>query len=59
MTDFINPILSEKNKSACEASMNQIIEDIRSLLKDGRFKDEQHVRFALVGRICQAQRWNI
>ena len=39
--------------------MNQIIEDIRSLLKDGRFKDEQHVRFALVGRICQAQRWNI
>ena len=34
--------------------MRQIIEDIRLLLKDGPFKDEQHVRFSLVGRICCA-----
>ncbi len=39
--------------------MKQIIEDIRYLLKDGTFKDEQHVRFSLVGRICQALGWNI
>ncbi|NLW19490.1 MAG: hypothetical protein GXY81_07360 [Candidatus Cloacimonetes bacterium] len=39
--------------------MKQIIQDIRSLLKDGTFKDEQHVRFSLVGRICQALGWNI
>jgi predicted type IV restriction endonuclease len=39
--------------------MKQIIEDIRRLLKDGTFKDEQHVRFSLVGRICQALGWNI
>lgn len=39
--------------------MKQIIEDIRSLLKDGTFKDEQHVRFSLVGRICQTLGWNI
>lgn len=39
--------------------MKQIIEDIRILLKDGAFKDEQHVRFSLVGRICQALGWNI
>lgn len=39
--------------------MKQIIEDIRILLKDGAFKDEQHVRFSLVGRVCQALGWNI
>lgn len=39
--------------------MQQIIEDIRNLLKDRLFKDEQHVRFSLVGRICQALGWNI
>ncbi len=39
--------------------MKQIIEDIQGLLKDGTFKDEQHVRFSLVGRICQALGWNI
>ncbi|MCB5268616.1 MAG: hypothetical protein LHW43_00760 [Candidatus Cloacimonetes bacterium] len=39
--------------------MKQIIEDIRILLKDGAFKDEQHVRFSLVGRICYALGWNI
>lgn len=39
--------------------MKHIIEDIRILLQDGAFKDEQHVRFSLVGRICQALGWNI
>lgn len=39
--------------------MKQTIEDIRSLLKDGTFKDEQHVRFSLVGRLCQSLGWNI
>ncbi|MDD4147728.1 MAG: hypothetical protein PHO85_04325 [Candidatus Cloacimonetes bacterium] len=39
--------------------MKKIVEDIRILLKDGAFKDEQHVRFSLVGRICQALGWNI
>jgi len=39
--------------------MKQIVEDIRILLKDGTFKDEQHVRFSLVGRLCQALGWNI
>lgn len=55
--NFTNPC--GKNKSGCEASMKQTIEDIRSLLKDGTFKDEQHVRFSLVGRRCQALGWNI
>ena len=39
--------------------MKQIIEDIRLLLKDGAFKDEQHVRFSLVGRLCLALGWNV
>jgi len=55
--NFTNPC--RKNKSGCEASMKQTIEDIRSLLKDGTFKDEQHVRFSLVGRLCQSLGWNI
>ena len=39
--------------------MKDIIEDIRAKLRDGAFRDEQHVRFSLVGRICQALGWNI
>ncbi|MDD3562980.1 MAG: hypothetical protein PHR32_04810, partial [Candidatus Cloacimonetes bacterium] len=39
--------------------MKQILEDIRNLLDDGAFLDEQHVRFSLVGRICQHLGWNI
>lgn len=39
--------------------MNQIIEDIRKLFADSAFQDEQHVRFSLVGRICQKLGWNI
>jgi hypothetical protein len=34
--------------------MQQTIEEIRILLKDGAFKDEQHVRFSLVGKFCRA-----
>jgi len=39
--------------------MKHIIEDTRTLMKEGLFKDEQHIRFSLVGRICQALGWNI
>lgn len=39
--------------------MKEILEDIRNLLSDGAFQDEQHVRFSLVGRICQNLGWNI
>ncbi|MDD2583057.1 MAG: hypothetical protein PHR66_13795 [Desulfuromonadaceae bacterium] len=39
--------------------MKQILEDIRNLLNDEAFQDEQHVRFSLVGRICQHLGWNI
>ncbi len=39
--------------------MKQTIEDIRILLKDGTFKDEQHVRFSLVGRICDCLGWDV
>lgn len=39
--------------------MKEIIDNIRKLLADGAFKDEQHVRFSLVGRICQRLGWDI
>lgn len=39
--------------------MKQIIEDISILRKDGAFKDEQHARFSLAGRVCQTQGGNI
>lgn len=39
--------------------MIEIIEDIRNLLKEGVFSDEQHVRFSLVGRVCKKLGWNI
>lgn len=39
--------------------MKEVIESVRKLLKDGVFSDEQHVRFSLVGRICQKLGWNI
>ncbi|MDP2173720.1 MAG: hypothetical protein Q8M98_04935 [Candidatus Cloacimonadaceae bacterium] len=32
--------------------MKKIIENIRNMLKNGLFKDEQHVRFSLVRRLC-------
>jgi len=35
------------------------IDDIRRMLKANLFQDEQHVRFSLVGRICQSLGWNI
>jgi predicted type IV restriction endonuclease len=49
----------ENSKIADEALMKEILEDIRNLLNDGSFQDEQHVRFSLVGRICQNLGWNI
>jgi len=39
--------------------LKEIIDNIRKLLADGAFKDEQHVRFSLVGRICQKLGWDI
>lgn len=39
--------------------MKEIIEDIQNLMKEGAFRDEQHIRFSLVGRICKALGWNI
>lgn len=49
----------EKRKSGNEALMKQTIEDIRNLLKESSFKDEQHVRFSLVGRICDCLGWDV
>jgi len=39
--------------------MKEIIEDIRRKLKDGSYKNEQHIRISLVARICQVLGWNI
>lgn len=39
--------------------MKEIIESIRNMLKDGLFRDEQHVRFSLVGRLCFELGWDI
>ena len=39
--------------------MKKTIEDIRQLLTERSFKDEQHVRFSLVGRICETLGWNV
>ncbi len=39
--------------------MKKTIQDINQLLASGAFKDEQHIRFSLVGRICQSLGWNI
>lgn len=39
--------------------MKDIIESIRIMLKEELFRDEQHVRFSLVGRICQKLGWDI
>jgi len=39
--------------------VKQTIEEIRKLFADNAFKDEQHVRFSLVGRVCQKLGWDI
>lgn len=49
----------QKRISRCEGYVKQTIEDIRKLLSDNAFKDEQHVRFCLVGRVCQKLGWDI
>ncbi len=59
LTKSTMTISCKKATFGCEASMKQTIEDIRGLLKSGAFTDEQHVRFSLVGRLCQALGWNI
>lgn len=42
-----------------EARMKDTIESIAKMLTEGRYRDEQHVRFSLVGRICQGLGWDI
>jgi hypothetical protein len=59
LTEFNFTILCGKSKSGCEALMKKIIEDLRVLLKERAFRDEQHARFSLVGRICQTLGWDI
>ncbi|MCB5266228.1 MAG: hypothetical protein LHW41_08340 [Candidatus Cloacimonetes bacterium] len=39
--------------------MKNTVEEIRKMLMDGLFTDEQHIRFSLVGRICQKLGWDI
>ncbi len=39
--------------------MLETLADIREMIKLGLYKDEQHVRFAIVGRICEKLGWNI
>jgi predicted type IV restriction endonuclease len=39
--------------------MKEVIKDIQTKLQKDLYKNEQHVRFALVGRICQALGWEI
>lgn len=39
--------------------MREVIENVRKMLSDGLFSDEQHVRYSLVGRICKELGWNI
>jgi len=39
--------------------MKEVIEEVRKLLNDGVFSDEQHVRFSIVGRVCQRLGWDI
>ncbi len=39
--------------------MREVIENVRKMLSDGLFSDEQHVRYSLVGRICHELGWNI
>ena len=39
--------------------MKEILADIRRKLQEGSYKNEEHVRFALVGRLLQALGWDI
>lgn len=39
--------------------MKEVIENVRKMLSDGLYSDEQHVRYSLVGRICKKLGWNI
>lgn len=52
-------LVANREKVRQEGRMKEVIESVRKLLKDGVFSDEQHVRFSLVGRICQKLGWNI
>lgn len=52
-------LVANREKVRQEGRMKEVIESVRKLLKDGVFSDEQHVRFSLVGRICQKSGWDI
>ena len=39
--------------------MKDTIESIAKMLTEGRYRDEQHVRFSLVGRVCQGLGWDV
>lgn len=39
--------------------MKETIKSILELLEKGRFRNEQHVRFSLVARICDKLKWDI
>ena len=39
--------------------MKDILSDIRARLESGQYRNEEHVRFSLVGRILQHLGWNI
>jgi len=42
-----------------KVTMREILEEIRSLLKAGKYRNEEQVRFSLVARILQELDWNI
>jgi len=42
-----------------EVPMKETIKSIIELLEKNRYRNEQHVRFSLVARICYALNWNI
>lgn len=59
LTDYAFSDNCRKGKFHEEVLMKDIIESIRKMLKEELFRDEQHVRFSLVGRICQELGWDI
>jgi hypothetical protein len=47
----------QKSKSYCWGLVKEKIESITNMLKDGLFRDEQHVRFSLTGGLCFELGW--
>ena len=52
-------LAANKEKVRQEGPMKDVIEKVKILLKDSVFSDEQHIRFSLVGRICEKLGWDI